>query len=267
MNLLNIGGLMSIEELKKKKEYLSELGAYTKSQLETIKCNFILNNTHSRRESKYALSDDEKLFMIKNDLEFPENIYSSYYCDELIGIYYSYHDIIHTINEESNFPYPPNYRHPFTEETLKDFNRFILNSYLMFAPFEKGHYREGTNKDKLKKRTLPTREIFLSRLIDLMDWYVKTDCDLLTKLAIFYLKFESDIHPFYDGNGRTGRMVMNLELAREGYPMIGLKYDDVEAYEKAFELYDKSSDYKFMKSLIYNNINKQLDKNILIKKK
>ena len=60
---------------------------------------------------------------------------------------------------------------------------------------------------------------------------------------------------------------MNLELAREGYPMIGLKYDDVEAYEKAFELYDKSSDYKFMKSLIYNNINKQLDKNILIKKK
>lgn len=61
--------------------------------------------------------------------------------------------------------------------------------------------------------------------------YVKVDMDLLLKwyhqnetkvhplaLAIlFHHKFEN-IHPFSDGNGRTGRMILNLILLSKGYP-------------------------------------------------
>lgn len=41
------------------------------------------------------------------------------------------------------------------------------------------------------------------------------DCDPLIKMAIIHHQFES-IHPFYDGNGRTGRIINVLYLIREG---------------------------------------------------
>ena len=44
---------------------------------------------------------------------------------------------------------------------------------------------------------------------DLCDW------DPLTKMAIIHHQFES-IHPFYDGNGRTGRIINILYLVQQG---------------------------------------------------
>lgn len=257
---------MNIQKLEEKRDYLSKLGPFKDAELELIKQDVILLNTHSRNESPNALTDEEKIAMIKNKCEIPKGMFDQYYYEKLIGIERAYNYILYTINEESNFPYPPGYKHPFDEECLKSFNQIILGPHRRYEPFEKGNFRRGTNEDKLGDRILPKRDIFIKRLKDLIKWYNETDYDLFTKLAIFHLKFEEEIHPFYDGNGRTGRMIMNLELAREGYPMIGLKYNDVQTYEKAFVLYRNIADHEYMKLLIYKNVNQQLDKNILMKK-
>jgi Fic family protein len=49
------------------------------------------------------------------------------------------------------------------------------------------------------------------------------DCDPLIKMAIIHFQFES-IHPFYDGNGRTGRIINILYLILEKYQSLPILY-------------------------------------------
>ena len=50
-----------------------------------------------------------------------------------------------------------------------------------------------------------------------------SDWDPLVKMAVIHHQFES-IHPFYDGNGRTGRIINILYLVKEGLLNIPILY-------------------------------------------
>jgi Fic family protein len=73
--------------------------------------------------------------------------------------------------------------------------------------------------------TPPEGEATIRNLLGNLEQFINVtndDIDPLIKLGVLHYQFES-IHPFYDGNGRTGRMLMILYLLLTGkleYPVL-----------------------------------------------
>ena len=67
------------------------------------------------------------------------------------------------------------------------------------------------------------------------------------------------IHPFIDGNGRTGRLLLNLELMQNGYPPIDVKFTDRGKYYDAFDSYYKDNDAGPMIRLVAGYVEERLN--------
>lgn len=96
------------------------------------------------------------------------------------------------------------------------------------------------------------------RMEQLLYDYAESTEHIVTKLARFHIEFES-IHPFIDGNGRTGRLLVNLELMKAGYPPIDIKFTDRIAYYNAFDDYYVKHNLSSMENLFAGYINARLD--------
>lgn len=77
----------------------------------------------------------------------------------------------------------------------------------------------------------------------LLDFSSKHTQHLLEKIAAFHLEFEH-IHPFNDGNGRIGRVLINYQLLQHGFPPIIVRDKEKATYYNAFSEYRNSNKKK-----------------------
>ncbi len=85
----------------------------------------------------------------------------------------------------------------------------------------------------------------------------------LTAGAYFHAKFEN-IHPFADGNGRTGRLVMNYILLLHDHPPVIIHQEDRKDYFAALEAWDERQDLEpliaFLQGQTVKTWQKQLER-------
>ncbi len=105
--------------------------------------------------------------------------------------------------------------------------------------------------------------LIASKMEQLLRDFAESTEHIVTKLARFHIEFEG-IHPFIDGNGRTGRLLVNLELMKAGYPPIDIKFTDRILYYNAFDEYHVKNNLSAMETIFANYIEAGLDKYLTI---
>lgn len=124
-----------------------------------------------------------------------------------------------------------------SEAIIKNIHSLVL----LGASSDKGKYRSvpvmitGSSHTPAQPFEIPFR------MEQLMEEYHSSmkQMHIVERIATFHLKFES-IHPFIDGNGRTGRLLMNLDLLSAGYPPINMKFHDTRRYYDSFKHYHEN---------------------------
>jgi Fic family protein len=121
---------------------------------------------------------------------------------------------------------------PITEELIKTLHSFVL----LDEPLERGNYRTSQVMITGAVHTPPQAEFVPSLMKDLIADLQQSKLHAVEQAAMFHLDFEA-LHPFVDGNGRTGRLLMNLSLMKEGFLPINIKLEDRSRYYQAFRSY------------------------------
>ena len=146
-----------------------------------------------------------------------------------------------------------------TEYVIKQIHSLVLAD----KPMDKGTYR------KVPVRILgahhePVQPYLIEpKMNELLQNFKNDNTNIAEKLALFHINFEG-IHPFIDGNGRTGRLLVNLELMKAGYPPIDIKFTDRKRYYDAFDAYHVKNDLSAMTKLFAEYINARLDEYLKI---
>ena len=221
MNILNF--------ILENKEYLEDL--ITRS---TYHSNAIEGSTLTYAET-YAILYNDNSFKIQG--KEPREIYEAINHKKALELVFD--------NIKNN--------EPFDERLIKKINETI-------------------NKDIKETQGYRTAQVFIrgsehippapEKIPNLMNYFVynynNDEQDIFTKIARYHIEFEK-IHPFEDGNGRTGRLLINYELIKNDIPPVVITKEDRVKYFEFIRNNDSSGLAEWFKELS-NNEKERIEK-------
>ena len=157
---------------------------------------------------------------------------------------------------------------PFSERDLRKAHSIMMEALADDA----GRYRSGGvgvfGETGLIHMAPPPQRV-PELMGSLFDWLKKSKDHLLIRSCVFHYEFEF-IHPFSDGNGRTGRLWQSLILGRlnpifEHLPVENMVYANQQEYYNAIATSTSEGQSGPFIDFMLNEMLKALQKNIKIK--
>lgn len=230
-----------LNEIQNKKEIISKLRPLNESEIKRLQEDFIIENTYNSNAIEGStITLDETHMIIKEGITVGGKSIKEHL--EIIGYKEAFDYIVDVAKTKTDL----------TERIIQDIHYLVLQDNKQ----ARGRYRNvpvtvGTHIAPQPYLVKPQIEELLE---DNKEWLKD---NIITAVSKFHLEFET-IHPFIDGNGRTGRLILNLELIKNGYLPINIKYNDIEKYFNCFNEYRKN-DNKDISKMVRLVANYQLE--------
>jgi Fic family protein len=238
-----------LEQIQAKKAKLDSLRPLSEEQLQRLKSYFDIEFTYNSNAIEgNTLSFSETKLVVNEGLTIGGKTLS----EHLEAI--NHKEAIDFIEELSK-------QQTITLKDIKDLHYLILKN---IDNKNAGAFRDievGVRKSdgKIHKFCEPLK--VPEKMQQFVEEFNKYTNDVITQAAKLHLEFVT-IHPFSDGNGRCARLLMNLKLLQNGYPLTIIQVKDRVEYIQAIEQFQQSGDDAIFVEFIAKKIDESLSRYI-----
>lgn len=218
----------------------------------------------------------ESLLVLIDEAEIPESVYNSNAIENstltlretekiLLDIAVSRDVSVREVFEAKNLARVINYIRTKSQEKEVDREVILLLHQMLIGGIKDeiaGRFRTKGEYVRVGAYIAPAPEHVEPMIASIFSEYGSDhDSYFLDKMAKFHLNFENT-HPFCDGNGRIGRVLICYQLLRLGFPLIIVRDKEKEIYYKAFSDYRDGKNTKTMEKVFSLALTESLYKRI-----
>jgi len=209
----------------------------TPAEIKRLRNEFLIEHTYdSNAIEGNTLTLRETALILQEGITIAEKPLKDHL--DVIGYKDAFEYIISLVNEKSEL----------TESVTKQIHSLVL----MNDASNRGIYRSLPVRILGATHEPPQPYIVPIQMEELLADYkgMRANLHIIDAVSIFHLRFEG-IHPFIDGNGRTGRLILNLELMKNGLLPVNIKFTNRREYYDCFDAYySERKDFAPMSKLI-----------------
>lgn len=231
-----------LEQIEKKKAQLDSLRPLTEGEVERLNEEFAIEYTYNSNAIEGNSLTLRETDLVLKGLTIAQKPLKDHL--EAVGHKEAFDFVNELVREQK----------PISESIIKEIHYLVLAD----KREDRGRYRKIPVRIMGAEHQPVQPYLIEPKMEQLLKDYAENKEHIVAKLAKFHIEFEG-IHPFIDGNGRTGRLLVNLELMKSGYPPIDIKFTDRAQYYRAFDQYLVKNNLSPMENLFAGYINAKLD--------
>ena len=206
----------------------------------------------------------ESLLSMSDEVEIPENVYNSNAIENstltleetekiLLEQRLSRNVSLREVFEAKNLARVLEYTRKKVKESELRKDLIVLFHQMLIGGIDDaiaGRFRGKGEYVRVGAHIAPAPE-HVERMIEtaLLEYSSDLGTYFLDRIARFHLDFET-IHPFCDGNGRIGRVIINFQLLQHGLPRIIIRNKEKDVYYQAFSDYREKKTTKTMEGIL-----------------